>query len=96
MTNIIEVTDSITSENFAVDPSAMRDFLGTYFEIDSIPVSSDKIEKFLQKYADEFERICQDAHMNKGGYSNLLHLDYAPGIYSDELPACGWIEEEEE
>lgn len=95
MTDIIEVTDCITSENFAVDPSAMRDFLETYFEIDSIPVSSIKIEKFLKKYADEFERICQDAHMNKGGYSNLLHIDYGPGIYRGALPACGWIEEED-
>lgn len=93
MTDIIEVHDAITSENFAVNPDAMRDFLDTNFSVD-IPVSSDKIEKFLQKYADEIERICQDAHMNNGGYSNLLHIDYAPGIYSDELPACGWIKED--
>lgn len=94
MTDFIEVTDKITGENFVVNPYAMREFLETNFSID-IPVSSIKIEKFIQKYADEFERICQDAHMNKGGYSNLLHLDYAPGIYSDELPACGWVEVED-
>lgn len=95
MTNIIEVTENLDGENFAVDPDAMHNFLEFYFDIDSIPVSSDKIEKFIKKYAEEIERICQDAHMNKGGYSDLLHIDYAPGIYSDELPACGWVEVED-
>lgn len=97
MTDIIEVTDNITGENFVVNPDAMHEFLETYFDIDSIPVSSIKIEKFLQKYADEIERISRDVlmDMNRGGYSNLLHIDYGPGVYRDELPACGWVKVED-
>lgn len=97
MANVIEVTDRITSENFAVNPYAMRGFLENHVHIDFIPGASIKLERqVLQKYADEIDRICVDVLMDcDGGFSDLLHIDYSNGIYRGELPACRWIKVED-
>lgn len=97
MTSIIEVTDNLTGENFVVNPYSMRGFIGNHCHIDFIPGANIKTERqVLRKYDEEIDRICVDVLTDcDGGFSNLLHIDYGPGIYRDELPACGWVELED-
>lgn len=91
----IEVSNRITSENFAVNPYAVHDFIETHLNINIIAETDTENEtQDHQKIANEIERICRDVLVGKPGFSGLLAIDYAPGVYSDELPACGWVKED--
>lgn len=95
MTDVIEVHDDITSEDFAVDPYAMHDFIAAHLNVDFIADTDSEHEaQSHQEATDEINRICRDVLVGKVGCSDLLKIDYAPGVYADELPACGWVKED--
>lgn len=97
MIDVIEVTDDITGKTFAVDPYAMRDFIASQRDVDArANTDADHEEQAREEAAEEIDGICRRVLTGEDGFSDILKMDYAPGVYDGGLPACGYVEEPED
>lgn len=82
--DVIEFTDDITGETYAVARNMFREFIYDHYDVAAMPDGTDA------------DIAAADRAVRAGEPADLpgFACDFAPGVYRGVIPDCGWVKED--